>query len=147
MTIAAAFLGSIMFGIIVDVPRRVLGATGIAGLMSWIIADTLLKQGLHSVVSYFLATLIAGSYAELMARYTRNPVSIFIIPGIVPLVPGAGAYYTVQYFVKNEFTQGLAKGMETLFIAGAIAFGLAIVSVLFRFARVGQKNDKKVKTE
>ncbi len=135
MTVAAAFLGSILFGIIFDVPRRVLVAAGVAGTISWVTAAELQKVGINSEIAFFMATLIAGGYAELMARHTRNPVSIFIVPAIVPLVPGAGAYYTVLSLVKGEFSAGLAKGMETLFTAGTIAVGIALVSVVFRFIK------------
>lgn len=135
MTVAAAFLASILFGVIFDVPPRVLAAAGVAGTVSWVGADVLQRLGINPLGAVFLATLVASFYGEMMARFTRNPVSIFVVPAIVPLVPGAGAYFTMFHFVKGEFTLGLAKGMETLFTAGAIAAGVALVSLIFRFIK------------
>lgn len=135
MTVAAAFLASILFGVIFDVPRKVLAAAGVAGTVSWVGADVLQSFGMNLLGAVFLATMIASCYGELMARLTRNPASIFVIPAIVPLVPGAGAYFTMFHFVKGEFSLGLAKATETLFTAGAIAAGVALVSLIFRFIK------------
>ncbi|MCL5935251.1 MAG: threonine/serine exporter family protein [Clostridia bacterium] len=135
MTVAAAFLASILFGVIFDVPRKALAAAGVAGTVAWVGADVLQRLGMNALGAVFLATLVSSCYGEMMARFTRNPASIFVVPAIVPLVPGAGAYFTMFHFVKGEFTLGLAKGMETLFMAGAIAAGVALVSLIFRFIK------------
>ncbi|MFZ3172539.1 MAG: threonine/serine exporter family protein [Carboxydocellales bacterium] len=135
MTVAAVFLASVLFGIIFDVPRKVLALAGVAGTVSWLTADVLQSLGMNILGAVFLATMLASCYGELMARLTRNPVSIFVVPAIIPLVPGAGAYFTMFYFVKGEFTLGLAKAMETLFMAGAIAAGVALISLIFRFIK------------
>jgi uncharacterized membrane protein YjjB (DUF3815 family) len=49
---------------------------------------------------------------------------MYVLPGIFPLVPGAGIYYTAYYlFIGNTEMSGF-KGLETLEIAGAIVFGI-----------------------
>ena len=60
---------------------------------------------------------------------------MFLIPGIFPLVPGAGIYYTAYYLIMNEMKSFSKKGTETFLIAGAIAlgivFGFAIPQAVF----------------
>ena len=51
-------------------------------------------------------------------------------PGIFPLVPGAGIYYTAYYFLRDDRTLFLNKGVETLKIALALALGIALVCSL-----------------
>lgn len=140
LTTAAAFLGSMLFGIIFDVPRRALILAAVAGTLSWTIVDQLQKSGLSLVTAAFIATVVSSFFSELMARTTHNPVSVFAVPAIIPLVPGAGAYFTMFHFVKGELTQGLATGVETLVTAGSIAGGVALVSLLFRIIKVGHIN-------
>ena len=55
-----------------------------------------------------------------------------IIGGIIPLVPGAGIYYTVYAFITGDNAGALFKGVETLKIAGAIALGIVLVLALPR---------------
>ena len=57
----------------------------------------------------------------------RAPVTLFLIPGIFPLVPGAGIYYTAYAFITGDTVQCAAKGAETLKIAVALAMGIAVV--------------------
>ncbi|HEX3032415.1 MAG TPA: threonine/serine exporter family protein [Bacillota bacterium] len=132
MIVAAAFLASMLFGIIFDVPPRALVGAAVAGTASWTLYTLLQGYGMGSVGATFVATLASGLYAELMARIGRNPVTVFIVPGIIPLVPGAGAYYTMLYLVKSDFSQGLSMGMQTMMLAGAIAAGVALISIIFR---------------
>ena len=42
------------------------------------------------VFSLFLASMVGSIYSEIMARIYKNPVTMFIICAIIPLVPGAG---------------------------------------------------------
>ena len=57
----------------------------------------------------------------------RAPLTLFLLCGIFPLVPGAGIYYTAYYLLTNQETLFAAKGVETLKIAVALALGIAIV--------------------
>lgn len=56
------------------------------------------------------------------------PASMFIIPGIANLAPGSGIYYTLSYFVQEQNGLASNKLVETLLIAGSIAFGITLAS-------------------
>ena len=45
-------------------------------------------------------------------------------------MPGAGLYYTAYYFLRDDRTLFLNKGVETLKIALALALGIALVCSL-----------------
>ena len=57
----------------------------------------------------------------------RSPVTVFLISGIFPLVPGAGIYWTAYYVVTNELEQAGQRGFLTLKIAVAIVLGILLV--------------------
>ena len=59
--------------------------------------------------------------------FRKSPVTVFLLTGIFPLVPGAGIYYTAYYFIQNENTLALAKGISTFKIAVALAIGISLV--------------------
>lgn len=45
----------------------------------------------------FLGSLILGLLSHTMSRRYKRPVIIFIVPGIIPLVPGGAAYEATRF--------------------------------------------------
>ena len=78
-------------------------------------------------VSTLLAVLPLTALSRLFAITHRAPVTLFLLCGIFPLVPGAGIYYTAYYFIRNDQRLCTNKGVETIKIAVAIALGIAVV--------------------
>jgi len=70
--------------------------------------------------------------AHILARILKTPVTLFLIPGIICLVPGGGMYQIVQSFIDNNTVMTQHYFFETLQIAGAIALGIFIVDTFFR---------------
>ena len=62
-----------------------------------------------------------------MAILLKTPVTVFLLSGIFPLVPGAGIYYTAYYFIQGENALSLANGISTFKVAVALAVGIALV--------------------
>ena len=61
------------------------------------------------------------------AVYKRCPVTVFLIAGIFPLVPGSGIYWTAFYVVTNDLERAGARGFLTLKDAVAIVLGILFV--------------------
>lgn len=128
-----SFLATVSFAIVFNVPVRYLLPGGLAGMVGWLIYRVLGEGNM----AIFLASLGIGAMAEMGARIFRVPTLIIAVPGMIPLVPGAGAYDTMMALVRGEFTAALAKGTETFFAAGAIALGIALATVPLRFVQKG----------
>lgn len=123
-----AMLATISFAIAFQVPRRHHMACGLVGAVGWIVyvlCNTLL--GLSAPVSTLIAVLPLTALARLFSITHRAPVTLFLLSGIFPLVPGAGIYYTAYYFIRNDQRLCTNKGIETIKVAIAIALGIAIV--------------------
>ena len=71
-----------------------------------------------------VATLALTVFSRTVAAIRKNPVTIYLIAGIFPLVPGAGIYYTSYYFIMNQMKDFSRYGMETIKVAGAIVLGI-----------------------
>ncbi len=82
--------------------------------------------------------------ARVFAVYRKTPVTVFLICGLFPLVPGAGIYYTAYNFIMGYNDLAVAKGIETIKIAVAIAlaivFAFSMPKLLFTFA---SKRDRR----
>ena len=123
-----AFLGSIGFGVLFNIRGKNLIIASFGGSLGWF--TYLLSSKLQSseIFSIFLAAMVVSIYSEIMARVHKSPVTIFIICGIIPLVPGGGMYFATLEAVKGNLEISMSKGIQTLFNAGAIAIGIVFVS-------------------
>ena len=61
-----------------------------------------------------MAALPLTGFARFFAIAHKAPITLFLLCGIFPLVPGAGIYYTAYYLLLNEEQLFAAKGVETL---------------------------------
>ena len=86
--------------------------------------------------SSLIAAFVVCLWAELMARVRKAPATIFLIPGIIPLLPGGALYYAMSGMINKEQMLFVGKGMETIYIAvgivGGIQFASEIVRVMMR---------------
>ena len=124
-------IATISFGITFQMPRRhylACGLTGAVGWMVYILCYDLL--GVTAPVAVLIATLPLTLCARFFSVYHKAPVTIFLLPGIFPLVPGAGIYYTAYYFLQGEQELFASKGGETFKVALALALGIALVCSL-----------------
>lgn len=131
--LVAAFIASIAYAVVFQVPRRELFATALAGLSGWgtyLIGLAFFDE--NRVIATFLGGLTVGVMAEVFARQMRAPATVFLVPGIIPLVPGADAYLTMLHFVSSKWTEGSRTALTTILLAGAIAAGLILAGSLFR---------------
>lgn len=64
---------------------------------------------------------------------------MFIIPGMIPLVPGSSLYYTMSNLISSNQEMALSKFVDTILVIVGLAFGIAagsiVVSVLKSFAQ------------
>lgn len=86
------------------------------------------------ILQYFFATIVISVYAEIMARLYRAPVTVFLIIALLPLVPGGGIYYTMEYCINGNISMFAREGLHTFFIAGALALGILVVSAVVQLA-------------
>ncbi len=98
------------------------------GAVGWLIF-LILTQGMGmATAGYFISALFVAAASEIYASILKKPATIFIIPGIIPFVPGGGIYETMLYSLWGNMGLASATGFRTLTAAGAIAAGIALVS-------------------
>ena len=119
-----AMFASISFAILFTAPKKEVVFCGLTGALGWAVYYGMTNQGIHLVLASLVATFCLTVLARCFAVVRKSPVTVYLLPGIFPLVPGAGIYYTAYYlFIGNTEMSGV-KGLETLELAGAIVFGI-----------------------
>ena len=138
--ILAATIGTVAFSVLYSVPRAYYPYCGFIGGAGWLVYCLLIPCSSPPEATFFAAILVV-LLSRLSAVWERCPVTIFLISGIFPLVPGAGIYYTGYNFFMGNDALALEKGLETIKIAVAIALGTGIVQSLppFLFHRPAKK--------
>ncbi|MCI7795944.1 MAG: threonine/serine exporter family protein [Lachnospiraceae bacterium] len=123
----AAAIGTVAFSVLFFVPRKYYAFCGICGAAGWAVYAVLTGRGVSATESTFYATLAVIFLSRLFAVAERCPSTLFLIPGIFPLVPGAGVYWTSYHIVTNDLEMASQTGFAALKVAVAIVLGIIFV--------------------
>ncbi|WP_162887542.1 threonine/serine exporter family protein [Bombilactobacillus bombi] len=134
--IAFSFIGTVGYAICVNIPRRALIGCGFCGMLGWMVYWFFWNYVTAGrVFSNLIAALVIGLVSYLLARIQKMPVTLFNIPALVPLVPGATAYEAVRAMVSGEFVNSIRLFLMVIMTIGAIAMGYMIAQVLIDIAK------------
>ena len=127
-----AFFASGAFAYFYYSLRRDLFWSALFGAFGWIVYLIVSSFSVGPAAGSFAGALAVGLCSELVSRIFGKPATVYIVPGIIPLVPGGGMYETMLYSVWGNRAAASAAGFSTLSAAFAIAVALALVSSFFR---------------
>lgn len=134
--IFTGFLGSLGFGILFHIKGRKLLIASLGGLMSWTVFLLLEPVLPGEAVRYFLSSAAVTVYAEVFARVIKTPTTTFLVPSLIPLIPGGALYYTMNYALNEQWPAFADKAVYTLGLAAALALGIIAVTTLTRMTMV-----------
>ena len=135
LQLISAFFTSLFFSIMFHVSKRNILFSGLIGTLGWTIYLLTLKMNDSFVTATFLGTVCVTLVAYLLATFRKAPVTVFLIPGIIPLVPGALLYQTAYHYTQKAYTVAQQYLFDTVSAAAAIAIAVVIVSALYRAIR------------
>ncbi len=130
------FLGSLGFSTLFHIKGRRLVIASLGGLISWTVFLLLEPLLPGESARYFLASATVTVYAEVFARVIKTPTTTFLVPSLIPLIPGGSLYYTMNYALNEQWTSFGAKAFYTLELAAALALGIIAVTTLTRMTMV-----------
>lgn len=125
-----AFIATVGFAIFFNISRKILFWVGTTGAIGWVINFYFTGINLNVALNFFLSAVAVSVFAEILAIKTKNPSTVFSIPGIYPLVPGYTLYTMMRYFSINNVPKGLETLIDAVTKAGAIALGIIVISTL-----------------
>ena len=146
INIICAFVGTVAFSHLFNVPTKHYAYCGLVGTLGYI-CYCILDLRASTTFATFVATMVVVLGSRIFAVVRKCPITVFLISGIFPLVPGFSVYNTAYYFITNNLDESLVWGINSLKIAFAIVLGIVfIVSIPRQFftARYWKKRrDKK----
>ena len=99
----------------------------LGGCLTWAVFCIVQGLGGGELLCYFVSTVVAAIFAEVMARIRKYPAISYLITSLLPLIPGAGVYYAAQQAVRGNTDGFVSYGTHTLAIAGCMAVGILLV--------------------
>ena len=111
-----ALFATLSFAVIFSAPKKELFYCGFTGALGWIIYYIMVQFDMGVVFPSLIATLCLTIMARIFAAARSMPVTVYLLSGIFPLVPGAGIF--------NDRALSSSKGIETFEVAGAIVLGI-----------------------
>ena len=128
----AVFVGCFGFCILFNVHGRGLVLCILGGSAAWMVYLSCRALGCDVYAANLFAAVFAALYAEIMARVRKCPAMPYLVVATLPMLPGAGVYYTMSLGLEGDMMEAVAKGLETVGIAGSLAVGILLVSTVFR---------------
>ncbi|MFS0644772.1 threonine/serine exporter family protein [Siminovitchia sp. 179-K 8D1 HS] len=135
-----SFIAAAGFGIIFNAPRKSLVSCGVCGTVGWMVFRIMTDQGIDAVQASFAGAFAVALAGHGMTKYYRAPIIIFVVAGIIPLVPGGAAYDAMRHIVSNDYSGAIPLASKAFIISGAIAMGLVFAEVFVQLAsRIREK--------
>jgi uncharacterized membrane protein YjjB (DUF3815 family) len=125
--VIALLVAALSFGVMLGLPKSQLHVALVAGVLVW--GVTLATRPLPGVHAAFLNALALSLGANLWARLTRRPAQIFLMPGLLLLVPGALSFRSLDTLLSGDAVSGISSGADVLLIAGGLVMGLLVANV------------------
>ncbi|MBR2288974.1 MAG: threonine/serine exporter family protein [Clostridia bacterium] len=135
-----ALFGTVAFAVLFSVPHNLYLSCGLTGALGFGLYAVLTASGMTDALATFFATLLVVLLARFLAVWRKAPATVFIVTGILPLVPGAGVYWTAYYLVTGQLRNALYAGFDAIKVAVAIVLGMVILfEIPNRFFHIGQR--------
>jgi len=130
ITIVAAAVGSAGFAFIFNAKKSQILCATISGLL--VSGMYLLLQSHYDsiLLDNMLCAMLVTAYAEIFARIMKAPSSVFLLPAIIPLVPGGFLYYTMYGLVTGANDFAWENANSTMLTGLGIAMGILVISVI-----------------
>ncbi len=125
--ILSVFAGSIGVAIILNVPLMQIPFAALTSAVGWTFKVLVSSSGYSSMMATFAGALALTLFAHILARIRKAPVTVYLIPAIVPLAPGSAIYHAVYCLIENDSATASTYLVETLQIAAAIAVAVFLV--------------------
>ncbi|CAM4097138.1 threonine/serine exporter family protein [Lederbergia lenta] len=125
-----SFIATAGFGIIFNAPKKSLIQCGLVGMIGWMVYWSMLNVSYDVAIAAFSGAFAVALIGHVMAKRYKMPIIIFIVAGIIPLVPGGSAYDAMRHVVSNDYSGAIPLATKAFIVSGAIAMGLVFAEVL-----------------
>lgn len=129
--VVAAGIATCMYAMAAQVPRRSLAYAGLVGAGGWAIFLALGNAGMSLIPATAVAAILIGAAGTILARTQRTHAFLYVVPGIMPLVPGLTIYQGMLYLFTGS-NQAVGTLLHALALGLTIAAGVTLGEMIIR---------------
>ena len=85
--IIGAFIAVVAFCIMIELPKKYMVQAGMTGMVGWAVYLLMEMVASRVEIAALVSALCIATMSHILARVLKAPVSNFLIPGILPIVP------------------------------------------------------------
>ena len=116
------------FAALFHISPRHLPLSALGGLLSWAAYLLLGKVVPDLFYRILLVSILTAAYAEIVARVRKAPATLFLLPALIPLVPGSYVYYMMLSLVMSHPQDAREYLLLTTKWAIGLAAGISLVA-------------------
>ena len=128
--VITAGLGAGGYSILFNIRRDKLPYASAGGSLAWIIYILASQTTTNAFITNMLAAAFATLYSEIFARIKKAPTTVFLIPSIMPMIPGGGLFYTMSADINNNSELFEKYFITTIETALGISIGIMFMSLI-----------------
>ena len=138
-----AGIAALGFAVLFNVPRRTLFGCALAGVLAYAVRTLLVQFGVTGIeAATLLGATAVGFVGVQFGHRWRVPAPVFVVAGVIPLVPGYLAFRTMIDLLtlttnapavdQSLLLATAINTLKTTLIVGGIATGVAVPRLLLR---------------
>ncbi len=137
-----AWISSFGFAILFNCPRKELFACGVCGGFAWVIYTFIYLSTINEPFGVFVGAVAAAALSRIFSYRHKAPSTVFLIPGVIPLVPGSQMYSTMKAVLSINIYDTFLEAIKALQFAGLIALAIILIfSLPYKYFEVGKQRD------
>ena len=133
MQIIWAGVGSLGFCLLFNVRGARIPYVVVCAMVTWMIYLIADAAGESVFVCSMVSTVFATIFSEMLAHGLKAPVTAFLMPVLIPLVPGGGLYYTVYNLITGDNVLMRSYANDTVMTCLGIVLGIVGVQFIVQY--------------
>lgn len=126
--IILAAAGATGFGLLFGIRGKKIWFITLNSAFAWYVYLLIGKYSGNLILAMFIVTVLVGMVSGIIALFIKCPLMVFIIPILIPFIPGATLYY-VMYDIVNQLPELNERFTLLLSQVGAIALGILVAEI------------------
>ena len=122
--------GSAAFALYIHMRPRLLPAAAFGSVLSWAVYLLAYHFRPHLFFANMIAAIAVYIWCKILARLLKMPVTIFLVPGIFPLLPGGYLYYTMLALLNRQADAFRQSALSTVSTTLGIACGVVVAAIV-----------------
>ena len=126
-TILFSFIGGGCFAIVYKIPRRYFIHATLVAMLARLGMEGI-RMHLHIAYATFITAGLVAVASHVFARATNKPAQMFLIPGVILLVPGISVFKFFTAMLEKKFSDANLHLVDAIACTFAISFAILLAN-------------------